>query len=280
MTKRRRDSSTRRIRWLVQLAFAAFILISALRHNTSTEHMPSTDAFCPFGGVETLWTFATTGSFVRQTHPSNLVLAIGLLLGAVLAGATFCGWVCPFGALNDLLTWLREKLRLPQLKVPARLDKLLTYGRYLTLITIPVMTVRTASLWFANYDPYRTIFSLGWLFEFNWAAHWPAYLIALAVVLGGLFIPRFWCRYLCPQGVLLGWIQRFSVLKVWRNAATCIDCNRCDKVCPYRLEVSTATAVRGECIGCLECVESCPVPNTLTVGLGPLPASPAPEVLS
>jgi len=193
---------------------------------------------------------------------------VGLLLGAILAGASFCGWICPFGALNDLLTWVRKKLHLPEVKVPARLDKVLTYGRYVTLIGIPLVTILTATLWFADYDPYRTIFSLTWLFEFNLAEHWPAYLIAVGVLAGGLLIPRFWCRYLCPQGALLGLIQRFSPIKVWRNGTTCINCKRCDRVCPYRLDVSTTGAVRGDCVGCLECVEACPVPGTLTVNLG------------
>jgi len=273
-------SRTRWVRALVQLAFASFILVSSVRHSTSAEHLPSTDALCPFGGVETLWTFVRTGSFVQKTHPSNLVLALGLLLGTVLAGASFCGWICPFGALNDLLSWVRKKLHLPQIQVPARLDKVLTFCRYVTLIGIPAITVATATLWFADYDPYRTIFSLSWLFEFNWALHWPAYLIALLVLAGGLLIPRFWCRYLCPQGVLLGLIQRFSLLKVWRDTGTCIDCKRCDKVCPYRLPVSTSRAVSGDCIGCLECVEACPVPGTLAVGLGTVPSTTPKEVAS
>jgi len=196
------------------------------------------------------------------------VLGIGLLLSALLAGASFCGWICPFGALNDLLTWLRTKLRLPELKVPARLDRILTLGRYVTLIGITYATIETAKLWFSGYDPYRTIFSLGWLFEFNLSENWLAYLIALGVIVGGLFIPRFWCRYLCPQGALLGLLQRISFIKIWRDPALCIDCGRCDRVCPSRLNVATADAVRGDCIGCLECVETCPKDGALTVGVG------------
>ena len=256
------------VRRLVQLAFAAFILTASVRHSLSTEHLPSTDAFCPFGAVETLWKFASTGTFVQKTHPSNLVSGIGLLIGAVLAGATFCGWVCPVGAFNDLLTWIRKKLRLPALRVPDRLDKILTYGRFVTLLGILYATIRTARLWFADYDPYRTLFSLNWLFEFNWGEHWPAYAITLGVIGGGLLIDRFWCRYLCPQSAILSVIQRISPLKVRRNAATCIDCKRCDKVCPTRLNVSKTDAVRGNCIGCLECVGACPVQDTLYVGLG------------
>ena len=261
------SNRTQTIRRLVQLAFAAFILTASVRHSLSTEHLPSTDAFCPFGAVETLWQFASSGTFVQKTHPSNLVVGIGVLIGAVLAGATFCGWVCPFGALNDLLTWIRKKLRLPVLQVPSRLDKVLTLGRYVTLFGILYATIVTAKLWFADYDPYRTIFSLNWLFEFDWVGHWPAYVISAVVIAGGLFIPRFWCRYLCPQGAILSLIQRISPIAVRRNASTCIDCKRCDRVCPTRLEVSTASAVRGNCIGCLSCVDACPVKNTLTVNL-------------
>lgn len=258
MARKRKLNQTTLIRRLVQLSFAALILVAAVRHNTSADTLPSTDALCPFGAVETLWTFITTGSLVSKTHPSNLVLGLGLLLGAVFAGASFCGWICPFGALNDLLTWIRKKLRLPELKIPARLDKILTYGRYVMLLLIPYMTVATAKLWFADYDPYRTIFSLGWLFEFNPAEAWPAYLIAVIIIVGGLFIPRFWCRYLCPQGLLLGWLQRISLFKITRNPSACTSCKLCDKTCPAKLSISTSTAVSGDCIGCLECLAVCP----------------------
>jgi polyferredoxin len=263
-----KPNRTTPIRRLVQLAFTAFIIVASIRHSTSTEHLPSVDAFCPFGAVETLWTFATTGSFVQKTHPSNFVAGLGLLIGAVLAGATFCGWVCPFGALHDLLTWVRKKLRLPELKVPVKLHKILTYGRYVTLIMIPLMTVITAKLWFSSYDPYRTIFSLNWLFEFNLGEHWPAYTIALLVIAGGLLIPRFWCRYLCPQSAILDLIQRISLFRIWRDKATCIDCGRCNQVCPTRLDVAAAEAVKGNCIGCLECIQVCPKDGALTVNLG------------
>jgi polyferredoxin len=170
--------------------------------------------------------------------------------------------------LNDLLTWIREKLGLSVIEIPTRLDQILTFGRYVVLVGVTYATIVTTKLWFSSYDPYRTIFSLGWLFEFNLAEHWPAYLIALGVIGGGLFIPRFWCRYLCPQGVLLGLIQRISVIKIWRDPALCIDCGRCDRVCPSKLDVAAADAVRGDCIGCLECIEACPKAGALTVGVG------------
>jgi polyferredoxin len=280
--KKRRKSKKLRpttlIRRWVQFAFASFILIASLRHSISIEHLPSIDSYCPFGMVETLWQFASTGTFVQKTHPSNLVLGIGLLLSALLAGATFCGWICPFGALHDLLTWVRDKLKLPELNVPDKLDKILTYGRYVVLIGILYQTIVTATLWFADYDPYRTIFSLNWLFEFDLAKHWPAYLIALAIIAGGFFIPRFWCRYLCPQGLLLGLLQRISLIKIWRNPSGCLGCKLCDIACPAKLDIASANVILGDCIGCLECVATCPPKaGSLIVSLGRPRLSPRKE---
>ncbi len=96
-TARQRVARTQTVRHIVQLLFVAFIVYSAVIHNTSTTEgaTASTDALCPFGGLETLWKYMTTGQFVSKTHLSNVVLGAGLLLGVVLAGGAFCSWVCP-----------------------------------------------------------------------------------------------------------------------------------------------------------------------------------------
>ena len=200
-----------------QGAFAAFILGSgALHYLATTQQVASIDAYCPFGGVETLWRWFTTGSYVSKTHASNLVLLVGLLAGTLLAGGAFCGWVCPFGALQELLANVRRWLRLPQLKVPEKLDRWLGYGRYVVLAGILYATISTVKLWFASYDPYRTIFGLGWLFEPNLAEAWPAYLVAGVILVGAVLIPRFWCRYACPLGGLISLVQRISFLRIGR----------------------------------------------------------------
>jgi len=260
------------LRRLSQLGFSAYIIISAIIHSTGDMKTASTDALCTFGGIETLWRFITSGgtAYCPKTHPSNLVLAVGLLLGAVIAGGTFCGWICPFGALQDALEWVRRKLRLPELLVPTKLDRILRYLRWVVLAGILYATISTITLWFADFDPYRTIFSLGWIFEFNLAEQWPAYAIALVILIGSLFIPRLWCRYLCPQGAILGLVQRISPLKIRRDKNLCIDCGRCDRACPMNLEVSNHNAVNFDCTGCQKCTSVCPVPGALNVGLGEL----------
>lgn len=266
--KKPSSSRTQLVRRLVQLGFAAFILIAAVRHNTvgDAAGASSVDALCPFGGLETLWTRLTTGRLIAKTHPSNLVLGAGLLVATLLAGGAFCGWICPLGSLQDLLTGIRRRLRLPELKVPEKLDRVLTWGRYVVLAVILYGSISTAKMVFADYDPYRTLFSLGWLYEFNLAEAWPAYAIALSVLAGAFFVPRLWCRYLCPLGGAISLVSRISFLRIRRNANTCIDCKKCDRTCPVKVPVSTASSVTHECIGCLQCVEACPVKDTLYVG--------------
>ncbi|MEK7449222.1 MAG: 4Fe-4S binding protein, partial [Planctomycetota bacterium] len=82
------------------------------------------------------------------------------------------------------------------------------------------------------------------------------------LVLGFLSIgiPHFWCRYLCPYGALMGSLSWLSPFKIHRNKKTCIDCQKCTKVCPARVQVHNSAVVwSDECNACLQCVDVCPV---------------------
>jgi polyferredoxin len=266
-------SRTQMLRRLTQTGFGLFILVSSVRHYlVANEHVASIDAYCPFGGFATLWRWISSGGlYVQKTHQSNLVLALGLVVSVLLVGGAFCGWICPFGALQDALDWIRRKLHLPAIRVPARLDRILAYGRYVMLASILYATISTVRLWFADYDPYRTLFGLGWLFEFNLAEHWPAYAVAAGVIVGALLIPRFWCRYACPLGGAISLLGNLSLVRIRRNTTTCQGCAVCNVPCPVQIDVAQADpAVSAECIGCLACVERCPFPGTLDVTLGPV----------
>ena len=151
-------SRTQHLRRLTQLGFALFIIISSVRHHVVTsQHLASIDAYCPFGGFATLYRWLSSGGlFVQKTHQSNMVLALGLIVGVILAGGAFCGWICPFGALQDLLNWVRKRLHLPEIDVPPRMDRVLRFGRYVTLAGILYATISSVKLWFADFDPYRT----------------------------------------------------------------------------------------------------------------------------
>ncbi len=270
---RRRITWTRRTRRLVQLSFAAFILSSSIVHQTATEDgsTASIDALCPFGGIETAWRYLSSGGqYVPKTHTSNLILLTGLLFATLIAGSAFCGWICPFGAVQDLLTGIRKRLHLPEIQVPQRLDQVLRYGRYVMLGLILYQTIVSVKLWFATIDPYRTLFGLDWLFDFQPAVAWAAYLSTAIVLISSFFVERAWCRYACPLGGALSLVGKFSLLRIRRTEDSCKGCAICSRPCPVKLPVATAKTISSDCIGCLECVDTCPRPGALEVKLAPI----------
>lgn len=252
----------RGVRALSQVAFAVFIVVAAVRHQTG-EGRPSVDALCPMGAVETLLTFLTTGGMISKIHQSNLVLGAAIVIATLLVGNAFCGWVCPFGALQDGIAWLRRKLHLPTLAVPHTLDRVLRWGRFVVLALVMWMSFTTAKLWFFDYDPYVTLFGLHWLYEFT-PAMWPALAILGIVVVGAFLVERAFCRYLCPLGAVFAILNRFSILRIRRAPATCTDCKLCDKACPVGIEPAKAQPfVSTDCVGCMDCLTTCPVKGAI-----------------
>ena len=261
----------RRRRHLVQLLIVTLVTVMAIRHQTeSATGAPSVDALCPFGAVETMWTWVTTGSFISKIHPSNIAVGVGLLAAVLIAGNAFCGWICPFGAIQDALHWLKKKLHIPSVAVPPRVDRVLRRGRFVVLGVVVVASATTLKLWFADYDPYVTLFALSWLFEPDLATMWPG-LAILVVILGlSMLVERAWCRYLCPLGGVLSILSHVSILRIRRTASACTDCNLCNKPCPVGIDVARAApVVSADCIGCLECVASCPKAGALAVAAAP-----------
>lgn len=260
-----------RRRHLVQLAVVILITAMAIRHQVeSASGAPSVDALCPFGALETMWTWVATGSFISKIHPSNIAMGVGLLAAVLIAGNAFCGWICPFGAIQDALHWVKRKLHVPTVTVPPRVDRVLRYGRFVVLGVVLVASATTLKLWFADYDPYVTLFGLSWIFEPDLAAMWPALAILVTVLGVSMLVERAFCRYLCPLGGALSVLSHFSILRIRRTASACTDCNLCNKPCPVGIDVAKADpVVSADCIGCLECVASCPKTGALEVTAAP-----------
>jgi hypothetical protein len=104
MVPRRSPASIRGIRWTrhaLQSVVVAFIAYTVWAKATVGPGAPSGEAFCPFGGFETLFTWVTTGRTVAHVHTANLVLAGTVVLLTLAARGAFCGWLCPFGAIQE-----------------------------------------------------------------------------------------------------------------------------------------------------------------------------------
>ncbi len=263
------------IRTAVQIFFFALIALISVNHTLveSGKSIPflssaSLHALCPFGGVVTIYKYITAGSFVQKIHESAFILMILGFLLALTLGPVFCGWVCPLGTFQEWVSKLGKKLFKRRFNrfIPEKADKYLRYLRYLIAAWVIFMTARSATLVFAQVDPYFALFNF-WSSEVAIGG-----LIVLgATVLLSLFVERPWCKYACPYGAVQGIFNRFRVSKLQRNEKTCINCKKCDQACPMNIKVSEVKVVKDhQCISCLKCTSeyACPVANTLNFRIG------------
>ncbi len=264
------------VRYATLAFFFLLIVAVGIRHfiyGGGLEGAPSIDAVCPFGGVESAYTYLVFGNFVPRVMLSSFIILGALVLVTSLFRKGFCGYICPFGAVQEFLGWLRRKLRIKELRINRRIDWPLRYLKYAILIAVIIATAYTGTLVFREYDPYITFFHFGkgilWDVEAEeLASHGIAFGILLGVLGGAFLIERFWCKYLCPLGAIMTPLAAISPTAIHRDKKTCTDCKICDKVCPTNVIVSTPEKVTSpECISCMECVDSCPA-NSLGIMLG------------
>jgi polyferredoxin len=263
------------IRRVVQWFFFLLIALISVNHTLAESgaaipflSSASLHAVCPFGGVETLYIFATSGLYVKKIHDSALVLmGIGLVL-AVLFGPVFCGWVCPLGTVQEWVGKLGRKIfkRRYNHFVPAKVDKILRYTRYIILIWVLYVTAMSGTLIFEAYDPYFALFNF-WSTEVALTA----LLILSSTLVFSVFVERPWCKYACPYGAVLGLTNLFRVFSIKRAESTCKADGACSIMCPMNIEVDSVKTVRDhQCISCLECTSEaiCPVARTVVFTSG------------
>lgn len=249
-------------RRISQLFFVAFIAFVGIRHQIiggGPKGAPPVDSYCVFGGIETLASWVRNGEFLLKTNASNLILLFAVLILTILMGAVFCGWICPLGAIQEWLTILGRKIFGKQIKIPKKLKTPLRSLKYIFLITIIIMTIRTGRLWFESYDPFKI------LFHFKFEDILP-YIILISFSILALLIERFWCKYLCPLGAIIFPLSYFGIININKNN-NCQNCDLCNKSCSMDLKPSNSIP-KTECIKCLDCIEDCPQPDGLYLTLG------------
>lgn len=224
------------------------------------------EGWCPFGGVEGLYTYVREGALPCSLSVSNFYVLGGLLLATLLLRRAFCGYLCPLGAIGEAGHALGRRLGLRALTPGARLDRGLRWIKYPLLIVLLVLTYRAGELIFRGFDPCYALISRHGEDITVWA-----YVSLGALAVGSLWVRVPFCRWLCPLAAVINAFSRFGATRIWRDRATCIDCGRCARACPTGIPVDRRDQVYdADCYGCFDCVRACPVAGPAALGWSPV----------
>lgn len=163
----------------------------------------------------------------------------------------FCGWLCPFGALQEMAAWLGEKLKVRQIKVPEHWHRRLILLKYPILIGLvgTAFYSLTIAEKLAEVEPFKTSITLFFV------RSWPFVLYAVGLLLIGMFIHKFYCRYLCPLGAGLAVLGRLRLFSWLDRVELCGNpCQHCKNECGINAIRKDGRIDYDECIQCLECV--------------------------
>lgn len=215
---------------------------------------------CPIGSLQ-----AVIGD---KDFRFSFYVAGFIMLFGVICGRLICGFLCPFGLVQDLL----YKVPLPKLKVRPEIDKPLRFLKYIVLVIFVIVMPMVLTNRYGMGAPYFCKLicpagtleggiplisinpalrsALGGLFTWKVA-------VLVAIILLSMVIYRPFCKYLCPLGAMYGIFNRFSFYQMNLDESRCIGCKACEKICKMNVDV-TRNIKRAECIMCGECKKNCP----------------------
>ncbi|WP_374394382.1 4Fe-4S binding protein [Tabrizicola sp.] len=183
--------------------------------------------------------------------PLTFILWFSVAASLIFWGrGAYCGWLCPFGALQELTNQIARKLHIPQWTLPWGLHERLwpiKYMIFLGLFGVSLASIEQAEH-LAEVEPFKTAIIL------KFVRAWPFVAYALALLAAGLFVERFFCRYLCPLGAALAIparIRMFDWLKRYKECGN--PCQTCAIECPVQSIHPTGEINPNECIDCLHC---------------------------
>lgn len=215
---------------------------------------------CPIGSLQ---------AALNERHRKFPFYVLGWLMAVgVSVGRFICGWLCPFGLIQELL----HKIPVPKITVPEKIDKKLRYLKYAVLAILviglplfyrseygagepffckyvcPVGTLEGGIPLVLLNDVLRP--ALGWMFS------WKVLLLILCII-ASIVIYRPFCKYICPLGAFYALFQRISILRMNYDKQSCVSCGKCAASCKMNVD-PVRNPNSAECIRCGDCIKACP----------------------
>jgi transcriptional regulator of nitric oxide reductase len=184
-------------------------------------------------------------------EPLIVMIVLYTAISLVLLGrGVFCGWLCPFGALQELLAQLSRFIGLPQWNPPEPVQKYLWLGKYVSAALVLGLAALSIDIWsrVAEVEPFDTAITS------HFTRAWPYVFYACALLMIGLFTERAYCRFLCPLGGVLALAGRLHFLDLLKRRPQCgSPCHLCENSCPVKAISVSGKINMTECFQCLDC---------------------------
>ncbi|AXA37504.1 Ferredoxin-type protein NapG (periplasmic nitrate reductase) [Candidatus Sumerlaea chitinivorans] len=209
-----------------------------------------------------------------HTLYAGLAWALVTIIVTIIFGRIFCGWVCPFGTLHQFFGWLGQLPRNHKQKIEAnRFRRAQVIKYYILLVFLGMMLWpwgRDRILQSGLLDPipfiHRSVnmavlpaveMLLGKSLSTaprQYEGGWVLGALFFATIFANFYIPRFYCRFLCPLGALLGLFARISLFRIAKNARKCTDCTLCEPACEGACDPAGSIRI-SECLMCFNCLD-------------------------
>lgn len=206
-------------------------------------------------------TSLTDGTFSFSALSAQIMTIVAVFAATAVWGGIFCGYLCSFGAMQELALGIFQGIFHRKIVIPERIDHVLQYLKDLVLVFIVV------GLWImdltvnASLSPWGIF---GMMISGNFsvmaaAVHTLGFGLLLIFLTGSLFVERFFCKYFCPLGALFTVFSGKRCYKIRRDAAVCVNCGLCEKNCSMGVQILKEGDVSsGNCIDCMKCLTICP----------------------
>lgn len=239
--------------FLLSLGILSFVIIAGKKsiHNV-----------CPYAVICFGMLKGNFLSLTLQVAGLGIVLGLVFMLVSIFWGRIFCAYVCPLGTFQEGLYALLGRKSTRQ--IPYFYERTFSKLKYWILAATFILVIAGLSWIYINFCPFYALSRLPALAVGG--------LITLGIIIiGSIFLQRFWCRFLCPYAALLNLSQKLGELfgvprrKVRRNLERCTDCGLCARNCPMNLDILSQEYVQSlDCIHCLKCLDACPKPGTIS----------------
>ena len=213
---------------------------------------------------------AIATSITTHTLYRGLLWSLAILIPTLLLGRFFCNWICPYGILHQFVGWLFDNRSIKGRIESNRYRNVFAF-KYYILIGV-LVAVAFGSLQIGLLDPICLFFrsvtvsvlpaidmATGWIYvqPFMHQFAWLIGFLLFFFVSMNLFIPRFFCRVVCPLGATLGLLSRFSLWRIDRDEQKCDNCKLCLQRCEGASDPHTVLR-KSECVVCFHCIDDCP----------------------